>query len=247
MFNQKNAPNVKTNYRDDLFSNFDDNLDIDPIVKEDRIKMTSHEFLENHGLPQISKAFSQIIMMFDTSTHFFSKLDDDEQFGVLNRVVEAFRDSYVKTVNDMSQSKSMPSGSFSINVMKDFFSRQEANFNTLLQQHQNILDSEWAKLLGHTHYVFDALKDLYALALANSVPGFPVNSFIMELSVTFIRGIPDDLLDRTNFSEVLQMPGMLQDFVHDYLETALTSSFGPMIKMFVQVLANYASQRHTEL
>jgi len=232
---------------DDLMFDKDHfDFDLDPSLQEDHVKLTSHEFLEKHGLGQIAHHFSQFIGIFDTSTHLFSKLDDDEQFGVLNRVIESFRDAYIKTVGDVSASPNRPSN-YNISAMKDFFSRHEMNFNRLLQQDQNILDSEWAQFLGHTHYVFDSLKDLYQLALANGLPGLPLNSFILDLSATMMRAVPDDLFNRHTFSDLLQMPVQLQSTLHDILESALTSDYGPMIKMAAQVASNYAMQRRDEL
>jgi hypothetical protein len=243
---QQNRQGGGVMHEDAMYGNDHFDVDLDHSLQEDHVKLTSHEFLEKHGLGQIAHHFSQFISIFDTSTHLFSKLDDDEQFGVLNRVIEAFRDAYIKTVGDVSASPNRP-GTYNISAMKDFFSRHEMNFNRLLQQDQNILDSEWAQFLGQTHYVFDSLKELYQLALANGLPGLPLNSFMLDLSATMMRAVPDDLFNRNTFSEVLQMPGQLQSTLHDILESALTSDYGPMIKMAAQVAANYAMQRRDEL
>jgi hypothetical protein len=221
----------------------------DPVQSPEVLdKMTSLEFFQMHGLDSISRHFADIITLFDASTHFFTKLDDDGQFRVLNLVISAFRDSYIKSVGDVSSSPNKPSeGVYNVSAINDFFKLHERNFNKLLQKDQDILDSEWVQFLSHTHHVFDSLKDLYELAVVNGVFGFPFSSFTLDVSATLMRGIPDHIFNRASFSEFLRMPGQLQQTFHTVLGSALTSDYGPMLKMFAQIASNYAMQGRDEL
>lgn len=213
--------------------------------EDDFERMTTHQFLERHGLGLVAKQLSKFITLFDTSTHLFSKLNDDEQFNVLNRVLNTFLKSYVLTVQDLSNSKdALVGGEISFSAMKDFIVRQESHFNGMLKSDPKILQSEWSQFLVHTHVLFDSFKDIYQSSLDN---GLPLRWWMLKMTGPLVDSVPTNLLDRSTFASLLSAPAELQHNIHQMLESVLTSQYGPMIKMAAQFASTYMYDRRDEL
>jgi len=211
--------------------------------------LSTHELLEKHGLPDVARQLASFLAMFDTTAHFFSKLNEDEHFDVLNLVIDAFKRSFVTTMNEVMNAKDAPSGPISLPMMKDFFSRQEIHFKESIKRDSRIYESEWITLLGQVHIVFDSLKKVYQLALENHMS---LDWWMLKLASPMIEKIPIDLFDRTMFSELLEVPIGIKQTVHDTLESLLTSDYAPMLKIGAQLAANYdwrklMNDEHAEL
>jgi hypothetical protein len=222
-----------------------------PIAEDDSEdeNLSTHELLEKHGLPDVARELSGFLQMFDTTAHFFSKLNEDEHFDVLNLVIDAFKRSFVTTMNEVMNAKDAPSGPISLPMMKDFFSRQEIHFKESIKRDSRIYESEWITLLGQVHIVFDSLKKIYQLALESHMS---LDWWMLKLASPMIEKIPIDLFDRTMFSELLEVPIGIKQTVHDTLESVLTSDYAPMLKIGAQLAANYdwrklMNDEHAEL
>jgi hypothetical protein len=199
-------------------------------------RMSTSELLEKHGLYEVSEQFTDFIQMFDTGTHFFSRLNDDEQFGVLNRLVDAFKQSYLTTIDEVNNAKDKPNGAVSLQMMRDLLDRQEMHLKRLLKKDDKILTSEWAQFIGKLHLVFDGLKTLYATAVEGDLALY---WWMLLLTPSFVKAIPSDLFDKSVFGELLHMPLALKDSIHDILEHMMQSDYAPMIKLVSNMAAKY--------
>ena len=217
-------------------------FEVSESAKNDRNRLSTYEFLETHGLRQIADQLSQFISIFDSSTHFFDQINDTSEFEILNHIISIFRDSFVATVDEAKRSSEAKGGSISLSSMRDFISRHEMIFNERLQMDPRF--KKWSKIISQTHIVFDAFKQLYQLCIEN---GMPLPWWMLQLIGPLCSNIPDRLLDHQSFEEVLRLPSMIQSSLHSVLEEAFTSGYGPMLKIAIQALANWAAGRHDEL
>jgi hypothetical protein len=230
--------NIKT----DDFHDFKFDYEVSAAAKQDRSRMSTSEFLEAHGLRDIAEKLSQFISIFDSSTHFFDQLNDSDEFEILNVLISYFRDSFVDTVDEAKRSAEAKGGSMSLSSMRDFFNRQEMIFNEKMRQDPRF--RKWAKVIPQTHHVFDSLVKLYQLCIEN---GIPMPWWMLQMVGPLCANIPDRLLDHDQFEEFLKVPSTMQASLHELLEQAFTSGFGPMLKIGIQALANWAVARRDEL
>jgi len=211
--------------------------------------LSTNEFLHKHSLSMVAAKVSWLVSMVDDAIDMTTRINADEHFEMLNRVIDAFRKSFVMTVNEFSASQGVPSGPFSLEIMKHFFDRQETHLKELIKKDTKISQSEFAQFLGKLHLVFDKLKDAYGIALENHVS---INLFVLSFAAPFIDKIPSGILPRSMFSELLDLPSMVRNMVHETLEGPLTSDYAPMLKMVLNLAANYdwsslTNQFHEEL
>lgn len=204
---------------------------------------STHELFERHGLGFVTDSLSSFVTLFDKSTHFFSKLNSIETFEILNRFVSAFALSFTNTFGSVATSKDAPSGSLSINQVKDLLDKQESNLKSLLIKDDRILSSEWSSFIGKIHILFDSLKELYILAFNN---GLSLNWWIISILVVACSKIPKDLFDHATFEEFLGLPGTLHSTLHEALNSLMSSDSAPMIKLALSTFTNYNRQKRRE-
>lgn len=199
-------------------------------------RLSTTELLEKHGLDEVADQFAEFIQMFDIGTHFFSKLNDNEQFYVLNLLVDAFKQSYLLTIEEVNNAKDKPHGPITFQMMKDLLERQEMHLKRLLKKDSRILNSEWAQFFDKIHMVFDGLRTLYSMSVENEL----VLQWWMLLSTSsFVKMIPSDLFDKSVFGELLHMPLALKDSIHEILEHIMQSDYASLIKLTSNMAAKY--------
>lgn len=206
------------------------------VYDTEKKRLSTSELLEKHGLNEVSDQFSDFIQVFDTSAHFFSKLKDNDQFEVLNLVIDAFKQSYLMTIDEVNNAKDKPSGQITTQMMKDLLERQEMHLKHLLKKDPRIMDSEWVQFFDKLHMVFDGLKTLYGLAIENEMS---LQWWMLLLTPSFIKAIPSDLFDKNVFGELLHMPLALKDYIHDILEHMMQSDYAPLIKLGSNMATRY--------
>jgi len=204
----------------------------------DRGRLSTYEFLERHGLPQIAEHLGEFIRRFDTSTHFLDHLE----IQMLNSILSAFRDTFVQAVDEARRSMDTSSGPISLAMMREFFRKQESLFSARLQSLP--FYRKWASLLSQTHVIFESLSQLYQLCIES---GMPLSWWMLQMISPVLSNMPDDLLDDATFSELIKLPVTLQSKLHDVLEEAFTSGYGPMLKIAIQTVANLVGKRHDDL
>lgn len=214
----------------------DNGVKVDIPTHNFKERLSTTELLEKHGLDEVADQFAEFIQLFDTGTHFFSKLNDNEQFYVLNLLVDAFKQSYLMTIDEVNNAKDKPYGPITSQMMKDLLERQEMHLKRILKKDPRILNSEWAQFFDKIHMVFDGLKTLYSMLVENEL----VLQWWMLLSTpTFIKIIPSDLFDKSVFGELLHMPLALKDSIHEILEHIMQSDYAPIIKLASNMAAKY--------
>jgi len=201
-----------------------------------RDAVSTHDLLERHGLSLIALKFEKFIGIFDDGTDFFKKLNSDDKFDILNDVIRSFKRSFLMVINEFSSAKPAPSGSLSLAQASDFLVRQEVHFKSMLVANPKIVKDEWNHFLGMTHMIFNSLKKLYSLALESHLAP---EWWMLEMASPMINNIPDDLFDRETFKDLLDVPTGIRNTIHDVLESALTSDYGPILKIGAQLAANY--------
>ena len=234
-----NNHNENRGFHSDPLHDYEFDYEVSESVKEDRAKLSTHEFLEKHGLHQIASQLSQFISIFDSATNFF---DQENVVDMLNLCLSIFRDSFVETVEEARRSMDAKAGPISFSSMRDFLSRQEMLFNEQLQRVPS--GRQWSKLLPQTHIVFESLKQTYKLCIDS---GMPLSWWMMHVIGPLAQNIPDHLFDENSLGEFISVPGYLQQMLHSTLEDVFTSGFGPMVKIAIQALADFALKRHDEL
>lgn len=204
---------------------------------------STHELLERHGLGFITDSLSDFITLFDKSTHFFSRLNNAETFVVLNRFIAAFIQTFSTTFGSAATSKDAPSGPLTFNQVKDLLDKQESILKATLIKDDNILNSEWSSFISKIHLVFDSLKDLYKLALDNSLS---LNWWMVSILAVALKNVPEDLFSHATFEEFLGLPGTFQTTLHDALNSLMESQSAPMIRLALSAFTNYQRQKRQE-
>jgi len=202
-------------------------------------KSTS-KLLREHGLDAIADLLAEFIELFDFGTNFSTRLNDDAQFHVLNKVIASFVQSFSDTLDDARRAPDAPD-SLDAQAMDNFFERQRMHVRTILGSDPAVRSSELAPFIGKVEVIFDKLKIWYRIANNNYISlTWPIMGTIDMALRTLV---PFEILDRDTFAPVLHLPTLLRETIHEHLELAMNSQYGPVIKMAVNVAANYLAQR----
>jgi len=227
---------------DETGSDFDDDgQDYDHHSEKPRQSL--HKLLESNGLGIVTDTFSDFFESFEVSKRFFSSLNTDQTFEVLNRFVYSFAQTFTTIFGPLASGKGAPTGPLMYTQIKDLLDKQESTLKAVLIKDEKILSSEWASFIGKIHMLFESLKNLCKLA-NNS--GFTLQWWMVSVIVLAMDKVPEDLFVRSTYSDILGLPTTFHQTVHDAIEGLFYSDMAPLIKIVASTLTNYQRQKHQE-
>jgi len=204
------------------------------IEKKFDSSQTIGSILRKFGLSNFEHSFLRV---FDQADNLFRNLNHDQHFQVINRILDAFKIAWLHAMDQYQQSSDTPSGSIDADAMNDFVKVVEEQFHRILSNDKEVRESELAPFLAQVHHVFDMVTSAYEQILELELP-IQLSWSLFFMVKPLIERIPTDLFERAMFQELLEMPSLLKERLHDLLENLLSGDQAHFIRLILTFLSN---------
>jgi len=200
----------------------------------------TRELLENQGLDEVADKLSDVITLFDSIILFSTKLNQEEHIDLLNFIISAMKKSIVKSIDEALRTN--PSGVVDYVAMVGLMGTAKKHFYNMVNPH--VANTDWNQLVIYISAVFDNIPDYYHTLVENVQQGemgwmgLPLNWTMLKIASPMISLVPEGIVKREYFGDVPNISSAIHSSLHQVLETAFSSEYGPMIKVGVQMAAN---------
>jgi len=198
----------------------------------DARNMTPTQILQHFGLGHV---VPDLVDLLDHADNMFTRVTQDKHFFAVNRVLDAFKESFIKTVDYFRQGSQHLPPTLDEHMVQQFFAYQEDQFRQTLQRDAKV-DSDLVKSFvdQYVHVLYEHLAQGY-----QTLDGLGIRlSWTMLFAVTpFIQGLPTEIIDPDMFRDVIEAPGQLKQVLYDLLATVVSSGYSHFLQMFAAFLS----------
>ncbi|KAM0682808.1 hypothetical protein MDAP_002043 [Mitosporidium daphniae] len=213
------------------------------------------EMLDRHGLNILVENFASIFHLFDKTASLSHHLSDEDNFNILNDILDSVKRSFIMTVNEILNSRNAPVGVITPSSMSNFLTRQEVHFKELLQKKtpQNIDPQLWEAFFTRLPLAFDSVKQLYRMAFENLPTPLQFSWTQLQFISPFLEFIPStNLLSHSQFEWFLLMPANTKKLLHDFIALVFSMERSHLTKAVFDLIKMYDWQKlmkpdHAEL
>jgi len=197
------------------------------------------QFLDRVGLNMILPLIYDFIEPFERTVRLFHELDGEKHFDILNRVIEAFKQSFIRAVEEVENARDAPSGTLSAEMMSIFMKRMDSIMEAMINRDAQISDSEWILFLGMIHHVFEGFVEAYRQMTDY---GIELPWSLLSIVKTLVTPLPTNIFDRSMFGDWLRYPKVLKETLFNIIEEVMTGDQAHFIKM----IATFVSSKFGE-
>ena len=232
-------------YSDDLFG--DNFLDgIFPTFSKEELRsyvdVSTVKMLENRGLDILVENFESFFHLFDNTTYISHHLSEEENFNVLNDMIDAIKRSFIMTANQILNSRNAPTGEITPSSMASLLEIQETHFKDLLRKkvpkglNLELLEVFFTRI----HLVFDTVKRLYEMAFEMLPAPLKFSWMQLQFVLPFLELIPTNhLLDHSNFEWFLLTPAITKKALHDLIVFVFAAERSHLTKVVFDLVKMY--------
>lgn len=195
-------------------------------------RMSPKEILDHYGLGNAVPFFTE---MLDHADHMFKYATRDQHFTMVNRVLGALKNAFLSTVR-LVQKAPVPLPQV---INKDMIDQvaevMEQQFHDMLQKDPDVD-------LAQIEPFFRTYADHFFLAMRNGYKtlfdmGISLTWTIVYMIVPFIEKLDTEIINRSMFKDVLDVPDHLKKFLDDTLAEIMTSDYAHFVQMAAAFLS----------
>jgi hypothetical protein len=202
------------------------------LSEEDVRKLTPKQILDHFGLGNAVPYFTD---MLDHADQMFRYATRDQHFTMVNRVLEALKQSFMKTVDLVRKAPQPLPPVIDADMMDQVLDVMKQHFHDLLQKDPQVdLTQIEGFFRTYADAFFSSLKTGYRNLFGM---GISLTWTIVYMVTPFAERLDTNVIDRAMFSEVLDAPEHLKTFLYDALSQIMTSDYAH----FVQMAATFLS------
>jgi hypothetical protein len=204
---------------------------------EDFSRKNMSDILQKFGLNIVP----ELTNLLDHVDGLFLLYTQDAHFVAMNRVIAAFKNSFLRTLEPVKRSKSQPSGSLEPHTVNELFEVQQKHFQDIIKVDPDVNTSQIEPFIrDYVGHFFETLKSIYEKIYST---GLSLNWTLIFMLLPFVERLPTDLLDRSMFSDVLDVPGQMKQALHDFLSELMSGDQAHFIRMIVTFLSTLDFKR----
>lgn len=206
------------------------------------VNISTIKLLNERGLDFLIDNFASFFHLFDNTTLVLHHISKEDNFRILNEIIDGMKRSFITTTNEMMNSRNAPTGAITVSAMSTFIDRQETHFNDLLRAKvpKGLDDELWGIFFTRIHLVFDSFKLLYKMSVEKLPTPLQLSWSYLQMVAPFLDFIPtSDLLQHAHFEWLLLMPAQTKKILHDLIVTFFSIERSQMTKMFINLVASF--------